>query len=61
MPKKTEIKLAFCILAWMACTAFVVAAAYIHYVMNKDVTPLIFGAIISGGGGYWLTNELIEP
>jgi uncharacterized protein (UPF0333 family) len=60
MSDKSQIKLAFCILAWIACTAFVVAATYIHYAMDKDVTPLIFGAIISGGSGYWLLNELTE-
>jgi len=54
--------LLLCILAWLACAAFVIAAAYLHYIMNssKDVTPLILGAVVSGSGGSWLVNEIIH-
>jgi len=55
------IALLFCILAWLACAAFIIAAAYIHYIMAspKDVTALILGALVSGGGASWLTNLLV--
>jgi hypothetical protein len=54
--------LAFSILAWLACAGFIIIATYVHYGMNsnKDVTPLILGAWLSGAGGCYLINEIIN-
>lgn len=61
MSARMCVTLLFCMLAWVSCAAFIVAAAYIHYVMNssKDVSGLIFGAIIAASGASWLTNILV--
>lgn len=61
MSSRMIVMVMFCLLAWLACAAFVIAAAYIHYIMKspQDVTPLVLGAIVSGCGASWLTNEIV--